>query len=913
MRILGVFLAHEARIQWRSLPFRVLVALYLALCAAPAAGIFAIHGKAGMTLGSSTYADAVARVQPALTALLSAVLGASAAVREPREGSLATLGVAPITNSGYLLRRWLSVATLTVLGTVPPPAAGLFLARAAGAPYEGAGPFIWPWLLHTVPVAFVCSAIGSGLSVAAGGPLRGATIGVLLGGLPLSIGNDVLARFGRHVAGAGAWLNLSSVVYIPTFFSPFFQYYVGPSSGAPMDTRLLIDVSLPRAALAAGFGLFLIGATPCLLGRTRRDLHPWRIRPGHPLRTMLKTVNEARVAMAPEPAPARADKVALLCGLAVLAGALTCVVGKAERYRARGTERYQAETAGRPAPTPPAVLPSSWDVRGSFDLEGHVRTQVSGEVKNTGPGPASHLAFSVNPDLAIEKINAAGRTTKTSRLWDRLSVDLDPPLGPGETETLRFLLDGRPGRDTYPFDERLPFSVTFGSFLHARLASQLEDLSRSYTVRAVSPRRVDLEGRDLMPVLRYETWKLTPPGKTSDAEGSFVPEESFFPEARITVDLQGPAGVTVADSCGDVSSSRNHGSRLSGGCSFSPASFVVRGGRLSHLGGEGRVGSVLVIPRHAPMAERHRPALDEASDLAQKAWRGVSSLRDAVVMEWPPPFDPSPRAIRPPGFEMGTLWTSGDRLVLIDESTLLSEHPLDPRNIAMELVARSLEHRRPVVQSEAAVFDRIWRTVAAMKLGVSRGGHAMVRKAEASASFLEEPILTASRWNRSVWGVKLPALLTWIEGRVGESGFTRGIDSFLSDSPGSLGTVRELLDTIGRENGVSLQRVYSDYFEGNALPILTLESVEFRRRVGGWSVSGLVRNLGSGETICPVVLRNEAGSEETTVRVGPDAAESFSLQSAIQPRTLLLDPLHRCYRYSPGVKTVDEVPYRETP
>jgi hypothetical protein len=117
-----------------------------------------------------------------------------------------------------------------------------------------------------------------------------------------------------------------------------------------------------------------------------------------------------------------------------------------------------------------------------------------------------------------------------------------------------------------------------------------------------------------------------------------------------------------------------------------------------------------------------------------------------------------------------------------------------------------------------------------------------------------------------------------------------------------------LLDGIGRRGGVNLDRMYTDYFTGDALPRLTLRDVAFSRVAKGWAVHGSLENRGTGESFAPVVLRTAAGSIRQTVRVDSHGATPFVFETDYEPRTLQLDPEKVSYRFG-IIGTIDSVDY----
>ena len=108
MRIAWAFLAHEARIQYRSVPYRLVVLVFLVAASAPVVSLYLQRFMAQWVPGSGAYAEYMMLGLPMLTALLAAFSGISSAVRALEDHSLDVLGITPISNSGFVIRRWMA-------------------------------------------------------------------------------------------------------------------------------------------------------------------------------------------------------------------------------------------------------------------------------------------------------------------------------------------------------------------------------------------------------------------------------------------------------------------------------------------------------------------------------------------------------------------------------------------------------------------------------------------------------------------------------------------------------------------------------------------------------------------------------------------------------------------------------------
>ncbi|HSS51264.1 MAG TPA: hypothetical protein VLX28_20165, partial [Thermoanaerobaculia bacterium] len=628
MRLTVAFVVHEVRTQWRSLRFRVLAAAYVLAGGFPAALIYARHHSARVTVGGATYAAEVFTLLPVFTAVVSLLISIDAVTREQDEGSWSTASLAGMSSAGYLLRRWLALqAVLLPLTALPVVAAGVAAAAALGTGAVAWSPLAGPWLMHVVPIALVHSALGLGLGTIAGGMINALLLGaVVLGLVPMLI-NSVLMHFGIQLYGGWLetpWFSIA-LRRITASFKPADSWWVAfplEMSESPWDWRVAAEQYLSLAALPMALAAGTLGFAVRHLRRTRPDVRPLRVRADHPLRNFLLIVARLRERYTADPRPSRTDLLALGLALLLAVGALALLVERAEHYQRLGTERFETEATGKPDPTPNDVVPGRWRLEGTLGPDRGVALTVTAEMVNRGAVPQRHLAFTLNAHVRVETAAANEGTLTVSRHWDRLAVELSPPIPPGGSRELRFRLRGEPAEDRM-FSGRTAywgFHKTFGDHLHAKFGRDLADLSKGYQVPALSPRRIELRGTDLTPVPRYQTWKMY-----ADDEMPHLlrmPEEVFFPLAEVSLDLAAPPGFLVADPCGGLVSPARPG-RLTSHCRLAVSDLTVAGGHYLELPRAGVAGAtVAVLPLHAALGELHLGFFAHGTSRLDEAWPG---------------------------------------------------------------------------------------------------------------------------------------------------------------------------------------------------------------------------------------------------------------------------------------------------
>ncbi len=785
MRVTAAFAAHEWRTQARSLRFRVLAALYVVAGAAPAILAYGRRLDSRMTIGGATYAGETALVVPALTAIFVFLLSIDALHREREERSWSTVSLAGMSSSGYLLRRWLALqAVILPLTGVPFLAAAVAAGLASGPDAVTPGPLVVPWLLHAVPLALAASALAVGVGTIAGGTAQAFLLAGLVLALVPPLVNEGLAWLGFRFIGPLSWLNIQGLAYsiqrmsalLPGEDSVWTYAFPLEVSESPYDAGVAAEQYLSVALVPLALAAFVLGLAVLFLRRTRPDVRPLRISPTHPLRTFLATLARLRERYTPDPVPARADLLALALALLVTAGVSALALGRARDFDALARERFAAEQAGTPAPTPDDVLPGRWRVEGTVGPGREVALSVAAEMRNTGREPRGHLAFELNPYLRIEKAEAGeGRLTLT-RTWNRVAVDLVPPIPPGGNRELRFRLAGEPGETSFNLPNRSDslnsFYKSFYAHQRALFGRDLSDLSRSYQVPALSAHRVDLAATSLTPVPRYLSWEL-------DQEKQ-IPEETFRPPAGIALSLTVPRDLFLADACGAIA--RN--GRLASRCRLPLADLMVAGGRYQILESPPGGATVAVYPFHKAQGELHLGFLARGTGRLEEAWPGLGDLRRTVVLEWPESYvheldtswhvwsrrwnDPEDRQVRAQG-----------ELVLLGEMDLIRNRPLDPDALVAGLVGGRLSRRRPVAPDDALLFRQLFRNLALQRLGLGGESGAVVAGLRpGEEGYIQIPPPPQGYW--SYWDRRFPALVAALRARMGEEPLRRAIDELLA-------------------------------------------------------------------------------------------------------------------------------------
>ncbi len=884
MRLLRTFIAHEARTQLRSIRFRLAAIIYVLASTVPLV-ITAIVASRNTSFGGGAFARSLEILQPFMTTIFAAVLAVDALTRERDENSFAVISLAPVSSAGYVLRRWIALLAIAIPVTLVPPLIAAGLAANARNAMPDLAPFAWIWLLHVASILVVISALVLGVGTITGRTVLAVVALILL----ITLGNgalqSVLALAHRQLGVPSDFFGIESRDLMELEWTLRGRWQpVSPSeAGYPLAASL--DHFVPSILLTAGLAAFLLGLAPAFLRRTRRDLQPWRVSESHPLRTFLRIVNRVREEYAPDAGRQASDVLVRFAGVAILIAALATLFHRETRFRRLAAERNAAESRSDPSEMSTDIVPLTLRIEG--EVGRIVRTRATFVLQNEGAVPLHHLAFALHPGLALRAVRASQGTARVSRIWERIGIELDPPIAPAARRTLTFDVEGKPDDIEFALRGGGSFRSLYNRYRLATQAIELSDLSQSRIVPAATDDRLLLSASALAPLPRYTAWSLV---DTDSKTTSFV-AEGVHPATDLTIALRVPRGMTVADSCGTIGTKERIDSR----CRFAFAGYELAGARMRSLSaGPGAI--LLHLPVHEEMARIHAPALASALSLAARGWPGLRLSRNTIFFERPADGDVS---FRDESRGLSAIESTG-ALLLIPEPLLVSHGPLDAGKLAASLVTSSLSGQRRIVPAEQTFFRYFFAEVASGRLSGEERTAAVPAISRPEIS----PLLTSPGYER------LRPVVADLEYRVGGERIIEGVNDFLA-MPGP-GTGRQLLDAIARRSGVSLDNMYRDFFVGRALPRLTLEKVVVRHEANRWNVSGIVHNVGTGEVFAPLVLRTRSGSLRRVVRVDSDEVAPFSLIAESEPRTLQLDPDHVCYR-QPTIGLVDSIELKEQP
>lgn len=898
MRLTAAFISHEVRTQARSLRFRALAGVYLLVGSLPAALVHFRRTAAPFEIGAGAYAFEVGCVLPLMTTLFALLLSLDGITREQGEGAWTTVTLCEVSNAGYLLRRWIALQVLILPLTALPMAAAAGFAIADGTvpdPWTFAG----PWLLHVLPLALAVSALGLGAGTIGGGAL---------GALPLLAGSAALLpllvnelvhrsglRFGGVLApvdfGKAMWSLSRATQFLSKRSNPYGWIFPLPVSESGFDAGVLEEQILAEGAFLAALAALALGTATVYLRRTRPDVTPRRIRPDHPFLGLLRTWGRMRERYKPDPAPAPADRLALAAGVVLAAALFGLLVHRGLSYQALAQARFDAETEAERGRTPLDVLPGRWRIEGRVGPGREVEIRVAGEMVNQGRTPAGRLAFRLDPDLGVEAAADAGRVSM-SRRWDRLFLDLEPPIPPGGRRELRFRLSGEPGRVAFAGqeDRNSTFAGNFHLHRDGPFSRDRIPFALSYREPAFSGYRVDLSRGSLVPLPRYAEWQ----GRAGPAA------ETVFPLARIETSLSVPPGLFLADSCGAIAQS----GRLESRCRLPLADFAVAGGR-QRLLREGEAGGMAVaaFPAHAKAAELHLGFLVRSPELLEEAWPGLGSLGNLVVLEWPHEGIHQRGGAwsyrgwyRDPGESFLTV--SGN-LIFLQEMDLVRMEVMKPESLAAEVLAERLAARRRVEPRHNLFFRRFFRALALQRLGLGPARGAVVGPLHfQDETAVQVSALAEDPWY-AYWSYRFPALVSALESRMGAEPLRAAVEELLArgdDPAAGPATAEELFALLARHSPRPVERMIRDFFVAGDLPALALEGVEFRKVTDGWRVTGRMVNEGKGEAACRVVLRTELGPESAELTAGAGGSAAFALATRHRPQGVVLDPNLECHR-----------------
>lgn len=891
MRLFRLFLAHEMLTQWRSMRFRALAAVYVIVASIPAIGVFFVSGRTPRAIGPAAYNMFLLSAQPLLTALFATGLAIDALSRERDEGSFGVLSVAPLSSAGYVLRRWLAVVTVCIAISLIPTTLSAALSIHSRLTLPLLPMFAEGWLLSVLPSLLVSSA----LAIALGTITGRSVLSIIFVAVFLTIGLDTMNGVLFHVhrlnfegpgnlfyGGERALQELTWA--IRGYWSPDVP------SDAAFPLRARIRALPSRAGIVTAMTIVLLALTGFYLRRTRRDLRPWNVAETHPLRTLIRVANRIREEFAPDSGTGRADRVVLVTALALAVLLAGSIVREQSAFASMAAERYAAETQ-HGVSTSASIITESLRIDGEIGLDGSLRSHAAAVVRNSADHQETHLSFALNPNVSVQRLVVSAGAARVHRVWERLDVELDPPLAPRQSRTLSFDLEGLPAEIDFALQYPGNFRARWIRYRDARESIYLTDLSRSSILPAATEVRMRLRASDLAPILRYSAWTLQP----DDRGEGFMPE-TITTNTALDLRLRHPYPIAV-DSCGVVAVR----GEIASHCRADLASYLVFGGPLVQRP-LGPAATLVFIPSHEVLAQAHGRSLESSIRIASEAWPQLTLSPHLVFIERP--AEPKDRQ----WFNEFQPWRtvedigSPGAVFFVPERLLTTRKPVDANAFAASIIARTLGGERRIVPEEAGFFARFFIAVAVGRLGMRKS-----TAVEPGAGFTPETAPLLDGFYRP--DARMAKVLATLEYRVGAGHFVDGINDFVLRGGDRAGTAKELLDAIGKAGGVDLTQAYEDYFVGRALPQLTLTDVKFHRAGQSWEITGAVENKGTGEAFVPIALRTSQGSLFQTVRAGSGGRTVFTFSTTAEPHALQLDPDRVCYRQA-AIGLVENVEYR---
>lgn len=901
------------RLEWllriRTLRFRIGVPLYLALTVLPAALIlYVVREKSHYHYGGGTYLSTTLDFQKFLTVLLAILVAGARVDLEGWQRMVPVLGGSPLSNARVLLRRWAAVVTWLVLLSAVPIVVVLAMVELAGVPAVEPSSWLGRWLLSILPIVVATSAFWLAAVTIAGSELGALMFSFAFFAVSSYVGSELGERLkvdlDLHLGWLGFWdlrYGIWRLFYLFDEVERRHAYSILLDSDFPPDLLSGAFELVPHVVLALAASLSIFALATAFLRRNRSDVRPISTREDHPLRTVLLLFHRFRHRYTPDGA-LRWEKALLAVAISGVIGSVAVTTAYQERYAGWLEQRYRTETESQHfEPTPRGVVIRAWQVEGEVHADGLVELTGHARLHNESDLPVDHLAWGFNAFLNVEISAADVQVASEKRAWGRTVTRLRPALPPGETLDLRVSVAGVPKHPEYRLDPRRrreSFVLEYRSSSENGENLRRNPLALSKANPLVSPTEIRLPPGNLLPLLRYETWELTPPPALRGEPGLQVPLESSFPVADLELRLRVPEGQLLADSCGFYSRDGVLESR----CRTAPGRYALRGGPLELVQTDG-VASLFALPGHTELALKHFEALELVGRLAERAWPAAKGIERLVAIEMP-------------GERGGihALPSYSNRvygnLVAIPEWWMMSEDVLTVESIVGRVLARQLLQRRRLDREHELALEFFLSAFMAQRMGLGRPDGATITGRVWDRPNAGTPILSSWSGNRMVFETKLPALVADIEARVGSARLGEAIEAMLASDHPEPATVDELLAEITAVADFDAASHYGFYFREIGFPRLRMRGIEVRStESGGYRVEGLLINEGQGPASCEIVVRGETHEARQRLEIVGAGEAPISIEIAEEPHTAALDPEKECFRWvDRGSDRVDRIP-----
>lgn len=896
MRRLWAAIVHEYRSQIRSLRFRVIALLYLAINAAPLVMLRSTITKVDypVLFCEGTYA-AYTQVVMSVTSLLAAFLISSEALsREREDESLIVLGIAPVTNASYSLLRLAGVLSVLVPLSILALLLNMGITISAGISRLDLWLFLVPWLVKVLPLIVTSTMAGIGLGTFTGGVVSSALTGLFLLIFGGSLVGYILGHAGKTLPGADftlhALFNTGPLIAQTLAEDEEIYGYATAISDAPIDWRVYCADILVHILPWLGCGIFLFSLTVPYLRRTRPDIATLKVSQSHPLRSYVKTLNRMRQHFSPESGLAVTDKLVLLAGFLCLVAGPAYLLSVDSQFTALAFDRLKVERSGEPLPTERTLAPEVYRISGEVkpDHSAHFETTLT--VSNTGQRPLTGAAFVLNQFYNIRSIRMNGAPCSYKRAFDRLSVVFPAPLLFRQSAEIRFEYDGCPMTVDFPLrqehEDGTPISFV-GSMFPVESHREPVSFARTELERDLTARRIFLADSDLIPVVRYTTWKMQTNG--------FIKDEEYHVPFRYTLDVRGPAGMLLAESSGSVSEGADH-PRLQAQQQTPVWRVALLGAPVEKVHLPLNVATMAVLPPHAATAAKTLEGFGGAINTAD----GILSPNEnpfhkMVILDWPMRMRLS---VYPSGDELQGFWSlvQAEGNVCLLSETVFHEKEFHTELMAVPMLQNYFLSQRLLNPAQFKFFRNWFLYYFLRRIHPERTWTCVLSSSDDQKNFSDDRLLDGpKRFQDS----KARYILMSLINRVGGNALLEGMRKFLLKKDAGPGTAKEMFDDIGAAAKDDLSDFYGDYIAGKDLPILEFGKTDVEKIAEGWKIKATVKNEGTGHARFPFEIQTEAGSVERSGEIGPKQEITVEAVVKDRPRLLLLDPAEKAFRYQP--------------
>jgi tetratricopeptide (TPR) repeat protein len=137
--------------------------------------------------------------------------------------------------------------------------------------------------------------------------------------------------------------------------------------------------------------------------------------------------------------------------------------------------------------------------------------------------------------------------------------------------------------------------------------------------------------------------------------------------------------------------------------------------------------------------------------------------------------------------------------------------------------------------------------------------------------------------------------------RIGHEAFVAGLRAVARDFAGKAAGLAELRAAWEKASGDDLRSFFEQWFQRRGAPELVLHH-ESRRATKGFVTSGTVEQIGDAYDVSVEISAAAAGRKETKVVAVSGRSTDFSLVTAFEPESVVLDPQYKVLRWTPAIR-----------